>query len=99
MSRGNVQWELNNSVPNKAASTSKLTVIAESADGIILCYSAITASATLSGLCADGITRFAYGCQCICVHTDAVATVLTLQNFGTATAPSFYCTISAGVEA
>ncbi|MHC4891455.1 MAG: hypothetical protein ACYTEO_18535 [Planctomycetota bacterium] len=98
MSMGNIAEELRQMTPGKAGSTTQLYPMFKTEDGIVLAYSAITASATLTALVDDGVTKFAYGCQVICVHSDAVATVLCLVNFGAATAPNFYSMMTAGIE-
>jgi hypothetical protein len=69
---GNIAEELRQMTPGKAGSTTQLYPMFKTEDGIVLAYSAITASATLTALVDDGVTKFAYGCQVICVHSDAV---------------------------
>ena len=96
MSIANVGNELKNMQPAVAGNTTMITPIFESKDGIVIAYSQLTASAALTALVANGV-KFAPGCLCICVHSDAVATVYLMANYGIATAPDFYSVITAGV--
>lgn len=98
MSRGNIGHELRTMQPAKAGISTNVYPIFESADGIVLCYSRITSSATLTALVTNGL-KFAPGCLCICVNSLAAATTLLMANYGTVnTAPNFYSVMTAGID-
>ena len=98
MTRGNVAWEMKEMSKGKAAISTTVFPIINTTNGIVMCYTAITATATLSALCESQGMKFARGCLAVCVHTDAVATVLLMCNVGTlASTPSWYAVITAGV--
>ena len=100
MSTGNIAWEMNMMSKGKAAITTTVFPVIQTSDGIVLCYSRITVCSVLSALCESQGIRFATGCEHICVHSDAVATILKIINYGTVgSAPSWYSVITAAVVA
>ena len=99
MTRGNVAWELNEMSKGKAAISTTVFPVIQTSDGIVLCYSLITTSATITALCESQGLKFATGCLHICVKADAAATIKMMCNYGTAaTTPNWYAVISTGTD-
>ena len=98
MTRGNVAWEMNEMSKGRALNSTSVSVMFQTSQGIVMCASLITATATLSALCESQGIKFAPGCLHHCCSTNAVATVLEMVNYGTtASAPTWYASISTGV--
>lgn len=95
---GNIAYQLKTQYPTSPANTTQVWPIIETSEGIVLGYTKITASATLTALAAKGV-KFAPGCCVICVHSDVVATVAMVWNTGMSTAPDFSVFASAETAA
>ena len=89
MSKGNLAWKLNGMSPGRATVSTRIDVLYETSDGVILGVSNLTAISQISSLRSQVGMTFAPGCQLLINNAtaNAVATVCTLINIGSAAPP------------